>query len=426
MASIDSFLSSSLQNLNNLNKKITSDGSDENLQKIVEYIYTLTEQLRYMLNNLDENNFTEGTIQNIVRSETDENMSLIEQTAYAINTQVKDVEGNVSTLEQTATGLTATVSGLKAAQDAVKVILDSTGLTIKNGGFKIVNSSNQTTMSVSTAGNIDIIGKYTSRAETISGSTYNAVLDGGSLKFYKGSSNIGGTYYNSTESALITQAKALIANDTVITSGTAYYGIMTQDSYGGAIILRDANKSKIGINIRAGLGDNCGSVSVRNTSTDKVVVQMRGNSGHGQLSIANSSGTTQIAEYISGSLANIYVRNSSGTNKITLQVDSSGNTGYLWADGYYNNSSRRYKKDITDMSDEQAQKLLDLKFVKFKYKDRDAYNYGLIAEDTPLDDVVVCDAEGRPDAIDYTKLIPYMGKLIQEQDKRIKALEMKQ
>ena len=116
------------------------------------------------------------------------------------------------------------------------------------------------------------------------------------------------------------------------------------------------------------------------------------------------------------------MRNASGQPKIRANI-TGDTTGNIYADYYNNNSSRRYKKDITDMSDEQAQKLLDLNFVKFKYKDSDTYNYGLIAEDTPLDEVVVCDAEGRPDAIDYTKLIPYMGKLIQDINTRLERLE---
>ena len=371
MASIDSFLGSSLQNLNTLDKKIANDGSDENMKKVVEYLYTLTEQLRYMFNNLDTENFTDGVFHRTIRDETTQQYTQIVQTNDA---------------------LTAIVAGLNAAQKAAKLTFDAEGLSIQNGGFKILDDNNNTTMSVSNSGDINIVGSY--KTDAYSDSSNNSQWsewDEAMLNFY----------YKPTGGSTEVMAKIGQARN-LITGKMIDEGVIATKK-GVIYIAEDLTASPLVKYVELGMTEH----------------PLVGPYGWIWLSDENTV-RLSIDAFPDG--PSLTMRNASGQPKIRANI-TGDTTGNIYADYYNNNSSRRYKKDITDMSDEQAQKLLDLNFVKFKYKDSDTYNYGLIAEDTPLDEVVVCDAEGRPDAIDYTKLIPYMGKLIQDINTRLERLE---
>lgn len=96
-------------------------------------------------------------------------------------------------------------------------------------------------------------------------------------------------------------------------------------------------------------------------------------------------------------------------------------------------SSVRYKNILGMMGREQAKKVLDLEFVKFTYKpefndDGGTVHFGAKAEqahELGMEDIVSYDDEGMPTGIDYSKLTPYLGVVIQEQEKRIAKLENK-
>ena len=96
-------------------------------------------------------------------------------------------------------------------------------------------------------------------------------------------------------------------------------------------------------------------------------------------------------------------------------------------------SSVRYKNILGMMGWEQAKKVLDLEFVKFTYKpefndDGGTVHFGAKAEqahELGMEDIVSYDDEGMPTGIDYSKLTPYLGVIIQEQEKRIAKLENK-
>jgi hypothetical protein len=72
-------------------------------------------------------------------------------------------------------------------------------------------------------------------------------------------------------------------------------------------------------------------------------------------------------------------------------------------------SSRRYKEDISDLSDEPAEALLQLRPVTFRYRQTatdgtdQPLRYGLIAEEVAelLPQVVARNAGGRVEGIDY-------------------------
>ena len=98
----------------------------------------------------------------------------------------------------------------------------------------------------------------------------------------------------------------------------------------------------------------------------------------------------------------------------------------VYAQSFVQNSSRIYKENIKQLSDDEAKKILNLSPVTFDFKKNYGGQqncFGLIAEDTAkvIPSVVyeMDDAYG----INYVELIPFLIKMIQIQEQRINELE---
>ena len=88
-------------------------------------------------------------------------------------------------------------------------------------------------------------------------------------------------------------------------------------------------------------------------------------------------------------------------------------------------SSRRYKTNISDLPEETAFNLLKYRIVSFDYKDGRTGKHGMIAEEAVKvsEYAVVKDTQNRPDAIGYVSFIPDMIKLNQLMYEKIESLE---
>lgn len=83
-------------------------------------------------------------------------------------------------------------------------------------------------------------------------------------------------------------------------------------------------------------------------------------------------------------------------------------------------SARKYKKNITEITAELADKITELVPVEFDYAETGRHAAGLIADDTyPVLKQVVGLKDGEPDNIDYIQLIPYIIKKIKNLEERI-------
>lgn len=172
-------------------------------------------------------------------------------------------------------------------------------------------------------------------------------------------------------------------------------------------------------------------------------ITSRGNlSAEGTLS---AKGTLELAT--SGNASNIilhddyakycYIRYSGARLWFLPSTDSGGfelgnsasldaNTGTFYATAWGSNSSRRYKENITELTESVADRLLKIKTYHFDYK-KDYGNkdmYGVIAEEVEqVHKNAVLYRNGEPDAVDYTRFIPLLIKKVQMQDKKIKNLD---
>lgn len=116
----------------------------------------------------------------------------------------------------------------------------------------------------------------------------------------------------------------------------------------------------------------------------------------------------------------------SGGFELANSASLDANTGTFYATAWGSNSSRRYKENITELTESVADRLLKIKTYHFDYK-KDYGNkdmYGVIAEEVEqVHKNAVLYRNGEPDAVDYTRFIPLLIKKVQMQDKKLKYLE---
>lgn len=116
----------------------------------------------------------------------------------------------------------------------------------------------------------------------------------------------------------------------------------------------------------------------------------------------------------------------SGGFELGHSASLDANTGTFYATAWGSNSSKRYKENITELTESVADRLLKIKTYHFDYKKdyggKDMY--GVIAEEVEqVHKNAVLYRNGEPDAVDYTRFIPLLIKKVQMQDKKLKYLE---
>jgi hypothetical protein len=153
------------------------------------------------------------------------------------------------------------------------------------------------------------------------------------------------------------------------------------------------------------LGDHAGSQAT--TGNHNIFI---GHAGQSADSTTMRLGSGQTKTFVAG----IRGRTTGVSNAITVLIDSNGQLGTT-------SSSRRYKQDIYDM-DEASSGLLQLRPVTFRYKEAYAdgskpIQYGLIAEDVAkvYPDLVVYNADGEVETVQYRKLVTMLLNELQKQ-----------
>ena len=109
----------------------------------------------------------------------------------------------------------------------------------------------------------------------------------------------------------------------------------------------------------------------------------------------------------------------------TVYANNIISTNSVSAMNFTTTSRRKYKKNIKNMTEKEALKLLNLRPVTYDYKNGITDARGLIAEevaDAGMIYPVQFDENGAPDALDYSKFVPYIIKLIQFQQEQITQL----
>ena len=192
---------------------------------------------------------------------------------------------------------------------------------------------------------------------------------------------------------------------------------------------------------------NGGAMYVANNS-GTVTGTLQNSSTGGTMTVNNMAGTRVATVYNGSYGGSAYIANNTGTNVGYMQANSangaslglkdsaeninilcSGDTGNVRCVSLTQTSSRKVKKNIEDMTSEEARKLLELEPVSFDYKNEEqgTDRRGFIAEDVAkvLPNVVTPETENAPASLDYIQLVPYLVKMVQEQQKDIEELKKK-
>lgn len=201
-----------------------------------------------------------------------------------------------------------------------------------------------------------------------------------------------------------------------------------------------ANKSNT-----AWRGVRCSRVSLENeenfiwSSQNKIYI-----STNGDVHFTNKNNTGYINIYASRCYLDnaVLIWQTNGQMLLSsltgVSVVTTNNSAYLpiLASEFTKNSSRRYKDNIVDMTEERANQILKLNVKTFDYNKDSKMNKkdvsGLIAEEVSeiIKEAVVyknIDGKNLPDSIDYTTFVPYLIKQVQmlhEQNNKLqKTLE---
>lgn len=164
-------------------------------------------------------------------------------------------------------------------------------------------------------------------------------------------------------------------------------------------------------------------INLENTVAKKVSWIYTHTNGHLKL-VAGSGGTTTVD--LQGNYVNLLVSE-------RAQVRNQADSGWMSiaASAFSNQSSRRFKENIVDMTDDRARKLLDVDVVTYDYKEGIMSEYdrfdrtGVIAEDVNevIPEVVGRDEKGVIDSVDYSRFVPYLIRMVQIQQKQINKLK---
>ena len=113
------------------------------------------------------------------------------------------------------------------------------------------------------------------------------------------------------------------------------------------------------------------------------------------------------------------IYNVSPSTTLNVVVNSSGQLGAPV-------SSKRFKENIVEVTQQELDKLLALNVVKFNYIDDETQEvyYGLIAEevDKIMPEIVVKDKNHQAETVQYFKLIPLLVQAAQEKNNKIQSL----
>jgi len=94
---------------------------------------------------------------------------------------------------------------------------------------------------------------------------------------------------------------------------------------------------------------------------------------------------------------------------------------------YKMTSSKKYKTNVRDL-EENPDQVLGLRPVRFEWTTTGQEDIGLIAEEVAesMKDLVIHDAEGKPEAVKYDRIALYLLSVVKAQQQRIAELEAAQ
>jgi hypothetical protein len=240
----------------------------------------------------------------------------------------------------------------------------------------------------------------------------------------------GGTGATSFSSGKIVIGGATLS----VFSGTS--GELAAFNASGEVISRELKPSDVNTFGYVAAGN--GALYTDETETTEITAGKIGGSGLNSLSMmvhgpvsSESPLTVYQSSAVDGTTVKSIIRFGSGNgNGNALQAGSGAPLVIDSATGFVRaaTSSRRYKKEIQDITEEHAAKIQNVRTVQYRYKENNSLAYGVIAEELEeqgLTDAVMYNKEGQADAVDYQMLYIMMLKEMQTMRKELNELKTK-
>lgn len=348
-----------------------SDLNDEKQRRqILEYLYQLTEQLRFTLSNLDEENFSDSVSDNIQGAYT---------AASSASKEVKDMSGNVSRIKQFADTLTLAVEN---GDTSSSIALMANGVQIASEEIILRGAVTFT--------DLETEGRTTINGSNITTGTIDADLIDVDNLYVKHLNGADGTFSGTLSAPVGEIGGFTISANSLVGSEIGLY----PSTSGGRLVLGDVTLTGFG-----GL----------TVSGDGMMV-------HNELIVNGSAYTDYL--YLSED------RTAGGSAPDAKLVDK-GN-GY-YSLGYYE-SRRDAKKDIENIGAECAWIIDNLRPVYFRFKnepEETRRSVGFIAEeaDTVCPEIVCYNTEDKPISIQYSNITALLVAEVQRLRKRMAKLE---
>jgi len=213
------------------------------------------------------------------------------------------------------------------------------------------------------------------------------------------------------------------------TQNDAALSLIRSNGTSGAVLEVDEDNGSIGLYYdatnkeRIRLQANWGFV-FKNASNKMVAAIYNSSANGGDFSVYNSSGALTATMYSNASSGAVVIYNNNSSI-----IDLDGNNGRVTCVSLVQTSSRKVKKNIKELTPEEAGAILQLQAVSFDYKNegQGKDKRGFIAEDVAeiIPGLVTPETETTPAALDYIGMLPYIQTVLKEQDRRIKELEKK-
>lgn len=193
---------------------------------------------------------------------------------------------------------------------------------------------------------------------------------------------------------------------------------------GGTLRLKSYdNIEKVYLN--APTSSSGGELILRNNDA-KTSIYAYSNSGGGIFGLYNAPNDIRVIYMDTTTTGGrIWVLDTSNNVNISL----TGSSGNITCVSLTQTSSRKVKKNVEELTPEEAYKVLALTAITFDYisSNLGTDRRGFIAEDVAevIPQVVTPETEDAPASIDYIQLIPYLQTVIKEQEKKLTEQEQK-
>ena len=249
------------------------------------------------------------------------------------------------------------------------------------------------------------------------------ITEGQPITWHNGSGSLSAQIFAQSDDSLVFRNTSVGAERMRLDSSGRLMLGTTTEGYAGAQTLTIAEGGNSGITIRSGTAQN-GSIAFSDATSGTGeydgFVQYR----HATQDLVLATNATERLRLTStGAMLVPGVYSGTTATGANVVVEPDGTIRR-------STSSIKYKNNVTTLSDDLADKILECRAVSYTSKcegdDNAKINYGLIAEEVyDVDPSLVFTDNGEPEGVQYDRFVPHLVNLVKRQKTQIETLEQR-